>query len=78
MRISPRIAVVALALAAAVASNAAANVIDGTDDRGSLIDMGAALACRSRIDRIRKVSGCGLLPTPALGSGALFLNNRQI
>jgi len=81
MRISPTIAVVALALAAAVASNAAANVIDGTDDRGSLLDMGASLGLsRPEVDRIRKVSGyvgC-FLPTPALGSGALFLNNRQI
>lgn len=70
----------ALALAASV-SFAAANVIDGKDDRDSLLAIGAELGLSAdEIDRIRKVSGyvgC-FLPTPSLGSGALFLTNDQI
>ena len=57
------------------------NVIDGTDDRDSLIALGPALGLSPQeIDRIRMVSGyvgC-LSPSPSLGSGALFLTNRQI
>jgi hypothetical protein len=76
----PALAIVALAGALA-APTAIANIIDGTDDRDSLLDMGPALGLsKDEIDRIRKVSGyvgC-FLPSPSLGSGALFLNNRQI
>lgn len=57
------------------------NVIDGSDDRGSLLELGPGLGLSSgEIDRIRKVSGyvgC-FLPSPSLGSGALYLTNRQI
>jgi len=74
----PALAIVALA-GALVAS--AANVIDGDDDRDSLLAIGPSLGLsEAEIDRIRMVSGyvgC-FLPTPSLGSGALFLNNRQI
>lgn len=76
----PALAIVAIA-GALVASTATANIIDGTDDRDSLLAIGPALGLsKAEIDRIRKVSGyvgC-FLPTPSLGSGALFLNNRQI
>jgi len=82
MRNPLRIAIAVLALAvAAAAPHATANIIDGTDDRDSLLDIGASLGLsKPEIDRIRAVSGyvgC-FLPTPAVGSGALFLNNRQI
>ena len=57
------------------------NVIDGTDDRGSLLDLGPGLGLSpDEITRIRKVSGyvgC-LSPSPSLGSGALYLTNGQI
>ncbi len=58
-----------------------ANVIDGTDDRDSLLTLGPALGLSAdEIARIRKVSGyVGCFePTPSIGSGALFLTNRQI
>lgn len=82
MRNPLRIAIAVLALAvAAAAPHATANIIDGTDDRDSLLDIGASLGLsKPEIDRIRAVSGyvgC-FLPSPAVGSGALFLNNRQI
>ncbi len=51
------------------------------DDRDSLLAIGPALGLSgAEIARIRKVSGyvgC-FLPTPSVGSGALFLTNRQI
>lgn len=76
----PALAIVALA-GALVASAATANVIDGTDDRDSLLAIGPSLGLSgAEIERIRMVSGyvgC-FLPTPSLGSGALFINNRQI
>ena len=57
------------------------NIIDGTDDRGSLLALGPALGLSPReIDTIRKVSGyvgC-FLPSPSVGTGALFLDNDQI
>jgi Trypsin-like peptidase domain len=57
------------------------NIIDGRDDRGSLVELGPALGLSSaEIERIRKVSGyvgC-LSPSPSLGSGALYLTNGQI
>jgi hypothetical protein len=76
----PALAIVAVA-GALVASTATANIIDGTDDRDSLLDIGPSLGLsKGEIDRIRMVSGyvgC-FLPSPSLGSGALFINNRQI
>ncbi len=57
------------------------NVIDGVDDRDSLLAIGPALGLSAaEIARIRKVSGyVGCFhPTPSLGTGALFLTNRQI
>ncbi len=57
------------------------NIIDGADDRDSLLKIGPALGLSAaEIVRIREVSGfvgC-FLPTPSVGSGALFLTNRQI
>ena len=57
------------------------NVIDGVDDRDLLLAIGPALGLSAaEIERIRKVSGyvgC-FLPTPSVGSGALFLTNRQV
>jgi hypothetical protein len=57
------------------------NVIDGTDDRGSLTELGPELGLSAaEIARIRQVSGyvgC-LSPSPSLGSGALYLDNRHI
>ena len=57
------------------------NIIDGTDDRDSLLAIGPDLGLSAtEIARIRKVSGyvgC-FLPTPSVGTGALFLSNRQI
>ncbi|HET7716924.1 MAG TPA: serine protease [Bauldia sp.] len=77
-RVGLAAAIVAPILAAPVAD---ANIIDGTDDRGSLLELGPSLGLSAdEIDRIRKVSGyvgC-FLPTPSLGSGALFITNRQI
>ncbi len=82
MRIRFRFAAAAVALAVAVtAPGATANIIDGTDDRDSLLAIGPSLGLsKPEIDRIRQVSGyvgC-FLPTPSLGSGALFVTNRQI
>jgi hypothetical protein len=57
------------------------NIIDGTDDRDSLTVIGPKLGLSpEEIARIRKVSGyvgC-FLPSPSVGTGALFLSNRQI
>jgi hypothetical protein len=57
------------------------NIIDGKDERNSLPTIASALGLSSsEVARIRKVSGfvgC-FLPTPSVGSGALFLNNRQV
>jgi hypothetical protein len=57
------------------------NVIDGADGRDSLAALGPPLGLSAaEMARIRKVSGyvgC-LSPSPAVGSGALFLSNRQI
>ncbi len=57
------------------------NVIDGTDDRDFILAIGPALGLSAEeIARIRKVSGfVGCFhPTPSVGTGALFLTNRQI
>ena len=57
------------------------NIIDGADGRDLLLAIGPRLGLsRDEIARIRKVSGyvgC-LSPSPSVGSGALFLSNRQI
>ncbi|MDQ3561313.1 MAG: serine protease [Pseudomonadota bacterium] len=57
------------------------NIMDGADERGSLLALGPALGLSpDEIARIRAVSGyvgC-FLPSPSVGSGALFLDNRQI
>lgn len=57
------------------------NIIDGADERGSLLDRGPRLGLSPQeIARIRKVSGyvgC-FLPTPSVGAAALFLSDRQI
>ena len=71
-----------LVLAGALAApGASANIIDGTDDRDSLVGLAPALGLSAdEVDRIRKVSGyvgC-FLPSPSVGSGALFITNRQI
>ena len=57
------------------------NIIDGTDDRGALLDLGPKLGLSpTEIARIRAVSGhvACLKPVPKVGSGALFLTNGQI
>lgn len=89
MRI-PVLAIVALALSAAAGAHAAerrdglvhqVNIIDGTDDRGSIVALGPGLGLSPReIGRIRRVSGyvgC-LSPSPSVGAGALFLTDRQV
>src|SRR3954466_4699887 len=57
------------------------NIIDETDERGSILAIGPALGLTpAEIARIRHVSGhvgC-FLPSPSVGSGALFLTSRQI
>jgi hypothetical protein len=57
------------------------NIIDGADRRDSLLAIGPRLGLSTdEMARIRKVSGyvgC-LAPSPSVGSGALFLSNRQI
>jgi hypothetical protein len=63
------------------ASLASANIIDGQDERDSLLVLGPQLGLSAaEIARIRKVSGyvgC-FLPSPSVGAGALFLSNQQI
>lgn len=74
-------AIPAPASAAPIARFERINVIDGEDDRGSLLALGPRLGLSAgEIDRVRMVSGyvgC-LSPSPSVGSGALFLDNRQI
>lgn len=57
------------------------NIIDGTDDRDSLLILGPELGLSpEEIARIRKVSGyvgC-LSPSPSVGAGALYLTNQQV
>jgi hypothetical protein len=57
------------------------NIIDGVDGRDSILVLGPELGLTpTEIARIRHVSGhvgC-FLPSPSVGSGALFLSNRQI
>jgi hypothetical protein len=70
-----------LAAALVIAAPAAANIIDGTDDRGAITELGPKLGLSpAEIAHIRKVSGyvgC-LSPSPSVGSAALFLTNDQI
>jgi hypothetical protein len=58
-----------------------ANIIDGVDERDSLLAIGPELGLSDdEITRIRNVSGyvgC-FLPSPSVGSGALFLTNRHV
>jgi hypothetical protein len=57
------------------------NIIDGADDRDSLLVLGPSLGLSAgEIDRIRKVSGhVGCFePTPNVASGALYLTNDQL
>jgi hypothetical protein len=57
------------------------NIIDGADDRGSLLELGPSLGLSAaEIARIRKVSGyVGCLSSPpSMGAGMLFLDDRQI
>jgi hypothetical protein len=57
------------------------NIIDGADDRDSILAIGPSLGLTPiEIARIRKVTGhvgC-FLPSPSVGTGALFLTNDQI
>jgi hypothetical protein len=57
------------------------NIIDGADDRDSILAIGPSLGLTDgEIARIRHVSGhvgC-FLPSPSVGSGTLFLTNNQI
>jgi hypothetical protein len=57
------------------------NIIDGADERDSLLVVGPALGLSAaEIARIRSVSGyvgC-FLPSPSVGTAALFLSDQQI
>jgi len=57
------------------------NIIDGADDRESILSIGSELGLsEGEIARIRHVSGhvgC-FLPSPSVGTGSLFLKNNQI
>jgi hypothetical protein len=70
-----------LAAAAEGARLLPANIIDGADERDSLLALGPRLGLSAEeIARIRKVSGyvgC-FLPSPSVGTGALFLSDRQV
>jgi hypothetical protein len=72
-----------LLLLAGLAAPAAvlANIIGGADERDALTRLGPSLGLSAgEMARIRTVSGyvgC-LAPTPSLGSGALFLDNRHV
>ncbi len=82
-------AVLAALLVGAAAAAAAAerlpfvpvNIIDGADERGSILALGHSLGLSAaEMDRIRSVSGhvgC-FAPLPAVASGALFLTNDQV
>jgi len=77
------IAVLAAAPAAAEPTLAPtlANVIDGADERGSLLEIGPSLGLSSgEIARIREVAGHVACtdPEPVTATGALFLTNGQI
>ena len=73
---------IALALALLIAPHPTpANIIDGADDRGSLLTLGPSLGLSAdEITRIRKVSGhVGCFePRPQVASGALFLSGDLV
>jgi hypothetical protein len=85
------IAIVAAALFASMSGQSAGapwrvrvvpvNIINGTDERDSLLRIGPELGLSPvEVARIRKVSGyvgC-LSPSPSVGAGALFLTNDQV
>ncbi len=79
-RARSRIATVAAVLAC-LGTTTVANIIDGADERDSILAIGASLGLTpAEIARIRHVSGhvgC-FLPSPSVGTGALFLTNAQI
>lgn len=64
-----------------LAASAAANVIDGADDRESLIAAAGRLGLdAAEVARIRKATGfvgC-LSPSPSMGTGVLFLDGAQV
>lgn len=64
-----------------LAGSAAANVIDGSDDRDSLTAAAGRLGLdAAEVARIRKATGfvgC-LSPSPAMGTGVLFLDGAQV
>jgi len=71
----------AVVLLAVGLSSVRANVIDGKDERGSLLTLGAALGLSpAEVARIRSVSGhVGCVnPMLTVGSAALFLTSGQI
>jgi hypothetical protein len=76
-----RILTAAGAVLAAATGTLHANIIDGTDDRDSILVIGPSLGLTSaEISRIRHVAGhvgC-FLPSPSVGTAALFLTDRQI
>ncbi len=71
----------ALAITVAALPLTPVNIIDGTDERGSLLEVGPALGLSAaEITRIRSVSGhvvCAS-PEPVTASGALYLTNDQV
>ena len=75
-------AVAAFAFGLALSPSIPVNIIDGGDDRASLLTHGPDLGLSpTEIARIRSVSGhvaCADGTTRVTGSGALFLTNRQV
>ncbi len=68
-------------LALLLAAPAAANVIDGADDRDSLLALAPKLGLSpAEVQHIRSSTGfvACLSPTPSMGSGVLFLDNQQV
>ncbi|HUG61043.1 MAG TPA: hypothetical protein VMP03_04320, partial [Methylomirabilota bacterium] len=66
---------------AAPASPVPVNIIDGADERGSLLELGVSLGLSSaEIARIRSVSGHVVCAdgAPVTASGALYLTNDQV
>jgi hypothetical protein len=73
--------VLAVVAAALSALPTFANIIDGTDERGPLVELAASLGLSAaEVDRIRKVSGHVVCfePEPTFGSGALFLTDDLV
>lgn len=82
--VAPAVRLAAGVLAAvllAVAAPAAANVINGADDRDSLLVLAPKLGLTAEeVQHIRSSTGfvACLSPTPSMGSGVLFLDNQQV